>query len=123
MSTTGQRLLRLTQIVRGSLVDPAGETLGRVTDLVVRLRSGDYPPVLGLQVRIGGRHVFVPISQITELSSGRVQLAGESVNRQRFERREGEVLLRRDILDRKVILLDAARFVHVSDIALGYSGD
>ncbi len=123
MSTTGQRLLRLTQIIRSSLVDQAGETLGRVDDLVVRLGSGGYPPVVGLQVRIGGRHVFVPISQVAELSPGRVQMTGETVNLRRFERREGEVLLRQDILDRKVIHVEAGRLVHASDIALGYIGE
>jgi len=122
MSTMGQRLLRLTQAISSSLVDQAGETLGRVDDLVVRLGSG-YPPVTGLRVRIGGRHVFVPISQVAEITPGRVRLMGEIVNLRRFERREGEVLLRQDILDHKVIQVAAGRLVHASDIALGRIGD
>lgn len=91
-------LLRLTQIVRSPLVDPTGETLGRVDDLVVRLGGRDYPPVAGLKARIGGRHVFVPINQVAELGAERVQLTGTTVNVRRFERREGEVLLQHFLL-------------------------
>lgn len=123
MSAVGQPLLRLTQILRGPLVDQAGETIGRVDDLVVRLGADSYPPVAGLQVRIGGRHVFVPISQVAEITPGRVRMTGEIVNPRRFERREGEVLLRQDILDHKVIQVEAGRLIHASDIALGSIGE
>jgi CBS domain-containing protein len=122
MSTVAQPLLRLTQIVRSALVDQAGETLGRVEDLVARLGSDGYPPVVGLQVRIGGRQVFVPISQVAEITPGRVRMTGETVNLRRFERREGEVLLRHDILDHKVIQVEAGRLIRASDIALGSIG-
>jgi hypothetical protein len=119
VTATDPSLLRLTQVIQSSLVDAAGETLGRVDDLVVRLGSGGYPPVAGLQARIGGRHVFVPIGQVAELGPGRTQLAGETVNLGRFERREGEVLLRHDILDRKLINVVAGRLIRATDIVLG----
>jgi CBS domain-containing protein len=116
----GQPLLRLTQILHSSLVDQAGERLGRVDDLVVHVNGGGYPLVAGLQVGMDRRQVFVPISEVTELGPGRVQLRGNTMNLKRFERREGELLLRQDILHRKVILVETGRLVPASDIALGY---
>ena len=123
MATAQQRLLRLTQIVRRPLVDQTGESLGRIEDLVVRLGSDVHPPIVGLQVRIGGRQVFVPIGQVAELSAGRARMTGDTVNLRRFERREREVLLRQDILDHKVIQVEAGRLIPAADIALGAIGD
>jgi len=122
MTTAHQRLLRLIQIIRSPLIDQAGETIGRIEDLVVRLGSDGYPPVAGLQVRIGGRQVFVPMGQVAELGPGRARMLGEIVNLRRFERREGEVLLRRDILDHKVIQVETGRLIRAGDIALGSIG-
>jgi CBS domain-containing protein len=118
-----QQLLRLTHIVRCPLVDQASEPVGHVDDLVVRLGSDRYPPVVGLKVRIGGRHVFVPINWIAELSAGQAQMTGATVNLLRFERRESEVLLRQDILDRKVIQMETGRLIPACDIALSSMGN
>jgi putative two-component system response regulator len=49
---------------------------------------------MGLQVRIGGRLVFVPIGQVAELAPGGARMTGDIANLKRFERREREVLLR-----------------------------
>jgi CBS domain-containing protein len=113
-------LLRLTQIIRTPITDLAGGTLGRVNDLVVRLGSGGHPPVVGLQARIGGREVFIPIGQVSEIGADGARLTGNTVNLQQFERRQGEVLLRHDILERKVIHLETGRLVPAFDIALDH---
>jgi CBS domain-containing protein len=110
----------VTQVIKKPIVDPAGDSLGRVDDLIARLDSGNYPLVTGLQGRIGGRQVFVPIDQVAAFGPERVQLTGETVNLGRFERREGEVLLRHDLLGHKVIFLEAGRLVRAGDIELGF---
>ncbi len=112
--------LRLRQFVRSALADRAGETLGRVEDLIVRLNGGRYPPVTGLQARIGGRNVFVPIAQIAQLTPGKVQLTGETVNLGQFERREGELLLQHDIVGHALINVETGRLVRASDIELNH---
>ncbi|MHB1999634.1 MAG: magnesium transporter [Solirubrobacteraceae bacterium] len=89
------------------LLDRAGERLGRVEDLIVRLADGGYPPVTGLKVSIGGREMFVPIAKVATLRPGAVTLAGEKLSLGRFERREGEVLLRQDVLARKLVDVEA----------------
>jgi len=120
-STTAGQLLRLTQTIRSPILDRAGETLGRVDDLIVRLGSARYPPVTGLRGQIGGRQVFVPMSQVADITPGRVQLAGQILNLGRFERREGEALLYHDILAHKLINVEAGHLVRATDIALDHS--
>jgi CBS domain-containing protein len=112
-------LVNLTSVLGSRLVDRAGEKLGRVDDLIVRLADGGYPPVTGVKARIGGREVFVPADRVAELKPGEVQLRGAKVNLGRFDRREGEVLLRQDLLGRHLINVVGARLVRADDLVLG----
>jgi CBS domain-containing protein len=110
-------LIHLSSLRRSPLTDPAGDRLGRVEDVIVRLGEG-FPPVTGLRARIGGRDVFVPTDRIGSMAAGHVQLSGEKLNLGRFERRAGEVLLAEDILGRKLIDVEDARLVTAHDIEL-----
>lgn len=112
-------LINLTSLLHSRLVDRAGEKLGRVDDLIVRLADGGYPPVTGLKARIGGREVFVPAERVAKLAPGSVQLSGEQIDLRRFERREGELLLRQDLLGHRLINVVGARLVRADDLVLG----
>jgi CBS domain-containing protein len=114
----GAPLLHLSSVAPSQLVDPQGEKLGRVEDVIVRLADGGFPPVTGLQARIGGRDLFVPADRIAELTPGRVQLAGEQLNLGRFQRRAGEVLLRQDVLGRQLVDVESAQLVTAHEIEL-----
>ena len=98
-----QTIVHLSTVLRSPLLDRAGERLGRVDDLIVRLADGGYPPVTGIKARIAGRELFVPADKIASLEAGAVRLSGEKLSLGRFERREGEVLLRQDLLGRKLV--------------------
>ena len=109
--------LWLTQVVGSRIVDRAGERLGRINDVIVRLAEGGYPPVSGLVGRIAGRRLFVPLNRIGDLTAEGVQLTGEMLSLARFERRQGEVLLREDVLGRSVISVDSGRTSVRADIS------
>src|SRR5438876_7783220 len=113
----GERLA-LTAILSSPLVDRAGERLGKVDDVIARFAEGGYPPVTGLVGRIAGRRLFIPRDRIGEMRPGRVQLTGETLNLARFERRQGEVLLREDVLGRRLISVEEGRLIHAHDIEL-----
>jgi CBS domain-containing protein len=119
MPTVEGPLIPVSKLIHAPLVDRSGDKLGRIDDLVVRLADGGYPPVTGLQARIGGRQLFVPADNVAKLEPGRVQLSGTTVNLGRFERRPGEVLLRSDVLARKLIDVANGRLVNANDIELG----
>jgi len=99
--------MHLSTVLRGPLLDRTGERLGRVEDLIVRLADGGYPPVTGLKARIGGRELFVPVDKIAKLEPAGARLSGQKLSLGRFERREGEVLLRQDVLGRKLVNVEA----------------
>src|ERR1700683_1145720 len=107
ISALPEMTLHLSTILRSPLLDRAGERLGRVEDLIVRLADGGYPPVPGLKARIGGRDLFVPADRIATLEPGAVRLSGETLSHGRFERRVGEVLLGQDVLGRKLVNVEA----------------
>jgi CBS domain-containing protein/sporulation protein YlmC with PRC-barrel domain len=114
--------LWVTELVGSQLVDRAGERLGRVDDLIVRLAEGGYPPVTGLVGKIAGRRLFIPWDRIGEIAPGRAQLTGETLSLARFERRQGEVLLREDVLGRRMISVESGRLIVAHDIELARDG-
>jgi CBS domain-containing protein len=112
--------VHLSSVLRSPLLDRAGDRLGRVEDVIVRLADGGYPPVTGLKARIGGRELFVPVDRIASLAPGAVHLSGEKLSLGRFERRPGEVLLGADVLGRKLVDVesDPPRLVTAREIEL-----
>ena len=111
-------ILHLSSVVKSAVVDRSGDRLGRVTDLIVRLGDSPHPPLGGMVVRIGGRDLFVPIERVVQLQPGRVELAGDQLSLQRFERRPGELLLSRDLQARHLINMQGARLIRANEIEL-----
>jgi CBS domain-containing protein len=118
MATATPLVFHLSLVVGGELRDAAGERLGRVDDLIVRLGDEDYPPVTGAVATVAGRPVFVAAEQIVELGPGFVTLIGQQLDLQHFRRRPQEVLLKKDVLDRQLINVDGARLVRANEIEL-----
>ncbi len=117
-TATQPRVLHLSLVVGGALVDRAGGKLGRVDDLIVKLGEDEYPPVTGLLATLASRQVFVPADEVQEIEHGRVTLRSVRLDLQPFVRREGEVLLKKDVLDRQLINVDGARLVRSNEIEL-----
>ncbi len=112
--------LAVRRIIGQPLVSRAGERLGQVRDVVVRLTEKADPPVMGLVVRIAQRAVFVPATEVTPLPTQAMQLAGDRLDVRSFERRPREILLGGDLLGHHVISIAEARLVRVRDVELAY---
>ncbi|HWQ15406.1 MAG TPA: CBS domain-containing protein [Roseiflexaceae bacterium] len=110
-------MLFLANLIGRPVLGVAGETIGVLDDVIVRMGSGEYPPLSGLVVRDGRRRFFVPVSQLAQLD-GVVQLSSSLVDLQPFRRRDGEVLLGRDVLDHQIIDVAGRRIVRVNDVQL-----
>jgi CBS domain-containing protein len=113
--------VHLSALLRSPVLSPTDEGIGRLDDVIVRLRGGDLPLVIGLVGKVGSRRVFLPINAIAELSEGRVVLETPKVDLRSFERREGEVLLREDILGHRLIDVADAELVRAWDIELQHT--
>ncbi|KPM57423.1 magnesium transporter [Frankia sp. CcI49] len=88
------------------VLDPNGDQVGRVHDVIVTLRLGHEPPrVLGLAVEVQRRPIFVPISRVTGVESGAVVLSSARLSWRRFAQRPNETRVLAELLDRRVTLL------------------
>ena len=110
--------LRLSRLLNRPVADRAGESIGRLADVIVRLRGADYPLVTGLVATVGGREIFVPIDQVASFDGDPLRLSSARLDLRHFERREGEVLLRADVLGHRLIDVANARLVRAADLEL-----
>jgi len=118
-TTTRVFLARLAGV---TVLDPNGDQVGRVRDVVVMLRTGAQPPrVLGLVLEVQPRRrLFVPIGQVRSIDAESVIVRGR-INLRRFERRAGETLVITELLDRKVTLVEDGASVTVVDVGMDQS--
>jgi CBS domain-containing protein len=112
------RTLHLSELLRRPLTDRGGESLGRLSDVIVRLRGAELPVVTGLIAAVGGREVYVPIEQVSSIGGEVLKLTSAKLDLRRFDRREGEVLLRSDVLGHRLIDVERAHLVRAADLEL-----
>jgi hypothetical protein len=110
--------VHLSALLGSPVLSPSDESVGKVDDVIVRLRGGEPPLVRGLVGKVGGRRVFLNINRVGELGESRVILAKPKVDLRGFERRDGEVLLREDILGHRLIDVADVELVRAWDIEL-----
>lgn len=110
-------ILHLSALVGSPLRDSDGERLGRVEDVIVRLGGVGYPPITGFLVKVAGRTSYLGADRVSAIDNG-VTLRKAKLDLRHFERREEEVMLKRDVLDRQLINVDGARLVRANEIEL-----
>ncbi len=124
------RRLTATRAVREAIVSLAGimscpvrhqggEEIGRLVDVVARFTLDQaYPPVTGLVVKVARRRVFLDASLVARLGHTEVTLRSARVDLRDFERREGELLLGRDVLDHQLVDVDGVQVIRAADLYL-----
>ncbi len=115
--------VHLSELLRRPITDRGGESIGRLSDVIVRLRGAANPLVTGLVASVGGRELYVPIEQVSSLSGEEVKLSSAKLDLRQFERREGEVLLRRDVLGHRLIDVESAQLIKAWDLELERRAD
>jgi len=115
--------LRRPPLLKRPVSDRSGESIGRLEDVIVRLRGADYPLVTGLVAAVGGRQIFVPLDQVSTIDGDPLRLSSARLDLRHFERREGEVLLRADVLGHRLIDVQNARLLRAADLELAKAGD
>ena len=118
VSSPQEGTLQLSKLIKRKLTDRQGDAVGRLSDVIVRLREDGYPVVTGLVAAIEGRKVFLPAGQVAALDREVLRLGRTRVDLRWFERRKGEVLLGADILGHEVIDVETAQAVRAADLLL-----
>ncbi|MQS11067.1 magnesium transporter [Streptomyces kaniharaensis] len=117
--TVRSSLVSLAGLVGGPVANQAGEEVGRVVDVVARLYGPEpYPPVTGLIIRIGRRRAFIAADAVDRILTGQVRLRTARVDLREFNRRPGEVLLARDVMDHQLVDVDGVQVTRAADLYL-----
>jgi CBS domain-containing protein len=111
-------MLYLSQIVGRPVTDVEGERIAVIKDVVVHFGEEDYPPFIGVMARFNRRNIFIPRAGISEFNENGARLSADVLDLRPFTRREAEVLLAKDVLDKQLIDVDGKRVVRVNDVQL-----
>lgn len=113
----------LSALLKHAVIDAKGKKVGELADAIVSLRGDDYPLLTGLAARAASVTVFVPISQVIAIDTDRIELRSARLDLRPFARRDGEVLLRADILGHRLIDVDRALLVRAHDVQVTQTGE
>lgn len=111
-------MLYLSQMLGRPIHSNEGEAIATIKDVIVRYGKEDYPPVIGLLARYRRSLFFIPRSQLKVFGPAITSLRTDVLDLRPFARREGEILLARDVLDKQLIDIDGKRVVRVNDVQL-----
>lgn len=114
-------MLYLSQILGRPIRDMEGELVATIKDVVVRLGE-DHPPMTGLVARYRRRDFYLPRTRFARFGAEGARLNTDILDLRPFSRRDGEVLLARDVLDKQLIDVDGKRVVRVNDVQLIQTG-
>ena len=115
--------LSLSSLLKHAVIDGAGRTLGKLSDVVTRLRDNDYPLLSGLVIGVGNAGHFVPMSDVSSIDPKAIRLRTARVDLRPFERRDGELLLKEDVLGNRLIDVARSALVKAYDVRLASSGE
>jgi CBS domain-containing protein/sporulation protein YlmC with PRC-barrel domain len=119
-----QDIVSLAGLIGRPVLNQAGDEVGRVVDLVAKVHGGEtYPLVTGTVVRVGRRRAFLDASNIDRVYRRSVTLRTARLDLREFQRRDGEVLLARDILDHQLVDTDEIQVIRAADLYLAQVGD
>src|SRR5216110_184673 len=111
-------MLYLSQVLGRPILDLDGERVATLKDVIVRLGEEDHPPVAGFVARYRRRDFFMPRWRIAHFGEDGVRLNSDILDLRPFARRDGEVLLARDVLDKQLVDVDGKRVVRVNDVQI-----
>ena len=113
-----KKMLYLSQILGKSVFSLAGEEVATIKDVLVGYGKEDYPPLSGLVARYKRRSFFIAKEALEKFGLAGAILKKDILDLTPFSRREGEVLLAKDVLDKQLIDIDGKRVVRVNDVQL-----
>lgn len=122
-------LFLFSQMVGKPILDTHREKVAVLKDVVVRINPDEgkseetYPPLAGVLAHGAGRDFWLPAQQVSMFEEHDILLSSARINLERFVRRDGEILLGQDVLDKQLVDVEGKRVVRVNDLALGQVPD
>lgn len=117
-------MLYLSQILNSKVTDSSDKTIGRLKDILVKPKAGEYDPLVFLLVKGKRRQEYViPYELVENLSKEEVTLKSLFNNVSNKVSLDEYAYLNRDVLDQQIVDLEGARVVRVNDLKLGLFED
>ena len=113
----------LSQVLGKNVINNKGEDLGVLSDLIM-MPGESFPEVSHIIFRTGTGLKSLPWSEVALFTH--VVISSVGINPPglaSYEPREGEILVRRGLLDKQIVDVDGAKVVRVNDIKLGKFND
>lgn len=110
-------MLYLSQVLGRAIFDVEGERVATIKDVIVRL-GAEHPTLMGLVARYRRRDFFLPRFHLSQFNEQGARLNTDILDLRPFVRRENEILLARDVLDKQLIDVDGKRVVRVNDVQI-----
>jgi len=112
-----------SEIIKKTVLDPKGEDLGRVRDLVV-VKGDPLPKVTALIIERRKKSLYLPWQDLNIFNKKIISSRVYAESLQPYETKEDDLLILRDILDKQIVDANGAKVVRVNDIKLeGYNDD
>jgi len=117
----------LSKLLNTKITDSADKVIGRLKDVVIVPKSGEYAPLLFLLVKRNGGHAspagkedfFISYDYVENIARDEIALKSP-LSAISFQPPAGEyVLLGNDVLDQQIVDVEGARVVRVNDLRLG----
>ena len=109
--------LFVSEILKKPVLDPKGEELGRVKDLVV-VRGEALPKILSLIVEKKRKLFSLPWADLNIFNKRIISANIYSEGLKAYEMSEEDLLLVRDIFDKQIVDANGAKVVRVNDVKL-----
>jgi CBS domain-containing protein len=117
--TVRDRVVSLVGVTGAPVHNQAGDVVGTIVDFVAKWDGAEpYPPVTGMVVRVGRQRSWVPGDNVADVTAAGARLRSAKLDLRAFERREGEVLLARDVLDHQLVDVDGRQVIRAADLYL-----
>jgi hypothetical protein len=117
-TAVANRVISLAQVLGSPVCNAENTRIGRVSDIVVRWDvSSKYPPVTGVLFRARNAFAVVGQSDVT-LTQAEVRLRSNARMTWRPVRRDDDVALARDVLDRRLVDPSGVHSVRAVDVYL-----
>jgi CBS domain-containing protein len=126
--TTSREVRRAIVSVAGlvgvQVSNQSGQHVGKLVDVVARMHAGDrYPPITGLLIKVGSRTSFLSVSSVASITHRTVTLRSSRLDLRDFQRRQGEVVLAKDVLDHQLVDVDGRQVIRAADLYLAPVGE
>jgi magnesium transporter len=112
-------MLHLSRLIGRPVLDSSADAIGVIDDLIAAVGTS-HPPITGLVVRTGRRRIYLGWSSVERMDAAGATISATRVNISRFRRRDDEILLKGDLLDKQIVDIDGRKVVRANDVILDF---